>query len=694
MGYRVGIDLGGTFTDLQAIDETGRVHILKVPSTPHSPDLGFRDALEEFIGLLDGAGGKIETILHGTTVAVNAILQRKFPPIGLLATQGFRHILELGRQTVPGERGSIYVWVKPPRIVHLSNVREVTERISAKGDVLTEFDEDECRAAAQWYRNEGINTVAICFINSYVNGAHEQRAKAIFGKEHPDCLVAISSETLPEFREYERAVTTCMNALLMPILGDYVQKLRSHLKGLGIEAPLYIMKSGGGGSRADLAIEQPVYTALSGPAASVAGAAWLGRKMEFDNLITFDMGGTSTDVSLIEGGAPALVTEAQIDVYPIRTPTIDVISVGAGGGSIAWLAPGDRLRIGPLSAGADPGPACYGRGGTEPTISDANLYLGRLLEHLAGGVVELDRDKAEAALSPLAERIGLSVLDLAQGIIEIAELNMADAIRQVSVQRGKDPRLFDLIASGGAGPMHATSLAEILNIPRVIIPPSPGTGCSLGALVSDVREDYVITDIQRETNVDIDRICTQFAELENKATQALERQGFSPEDRELVRTADLRYRGMRTELTVPVLAGNLDKRAIVDMFDSLHAAHETAYGYSYKAVQQVELVNLRVAGLGKMAEVVLSQVAEGEDGNIPESRLRDVYFADGGWRETPVYERTRLTAGSILAGPAIVEQYDSTILILPQQWAETDRLGNLIIRTAAGLNTTSAAVDS
>lgn len=683
MGYRVGIDSGGTFTDLLAVNEAGDSEIVKVPSTPESPDIGFRDALRALIERLDGDGSQIETVLHGTTVAVNAILQRNFPPIGLLVTRGFRHILELARQTVPGERGSIYVWVKPPRIVNLKNVREVTERLNYKGEELTPFDDADCRETARWYKEQGINTVAICFINAYANGDHERRARAIFEAEHPGCFIAISSETLPEYREYERAVTTCMNALLMPILGEYVRALRGHLADLGLDAPLYMMKSGGGASQADLTIEHPIHTALSGPAAAVVGSAWVGRHAGEQELITFDMGGTSTDVSLVEGGFPTLVTEAEVDVYPIRTSSIDVISVGAGGGSLAWLAPGDRLRVGPRSAGADPGPACYGRGGTEPTVTDANFFLGRLSGELAGGAVTLEPGPAEASLARLGEKIGLSPLELARGIVEIGELNMADAIRQVSVQKGRDPRLFTLVASGGAGPLHAASLGEILRVPKVIVPLSPGIGCSLGALVSDVREDYVLTDIQREVDADLDRIRRHFAELEEKATAALQRQGFDTSLRRIVRSADLRYRGMRTELTAPVSDGKLTDEALKEMFDGLHAAHQSAYGYSYQGVQQVELVNLRVAGIGKMPDVTIRRVPPSGGSGGAVTGQRPVYFVESGWLETPVYDRKGLGMGDAFEGPAIVTQYDSTIVILAGQRVSVDGYGNLVIDTQA-----------
>ena len=685
MGVRVGIDSGGTFTDLQAVDEHGAEYVVKLPSTPADPSLGFRQVLETLIERLVGDPSKIDIVSHGTTVAVNAILQGQFPPIGLLVTRGFRHILELARQTVPGERGAIYTWVKPPRLVPLGNVLEVTERLDFRGNVMEPFDDEDCRRAVRWFREQEINTVAVCFLNSYASGAHEKRAREIFTEEFPECFLSLSSETLPEYREYERAVTTCMNALLMPILGSYVQSLREHLDELRISAPLFIMKSGGGSTRADLVVEQPVYTALSGPAAAVAGMAWLGRGVGLDDLITFDMGGTSTDVSLVEGGEPALVTETEIGVYPIRAPAIDVISIGAGGGSIAWLAPGDRLRVGPRSAGADPGPACYGRGGVEPTITDADLFLGRLPTILAGGTVSLDRDRAEAALTEFGSRIRLSTIDAARGIIEICELNMADAIREVSVQKGRDPRLFTLVTAGGAGPLHACQLAELLMIPKVLIPRYPGVGCSLGALVSDVREDFVRTDIQAESAIDLDRVNGHYEELESAADEVLRRQGFKDAELSIVRSADLRYRGMRTELTVPVASGRVDEPAMAEIFSGLHRAHQSAYGYSYEGEQQVELVNLRVAGIGRLPEVHrhVDNAAQGELGDAL-TGTRKVFFSEDGWIEAAVYDRSHLAAGLKFEGPAIVEQYDSTGVIMPGQTVEVDAQDNLIVTTVAG----------
>ena len=377
------------------------------------------------------------------------------------------------------------------------------------------------------------------------------------------------------------------------------------------------------------------------------------------------------------------MSETELDVYPLRTPSIDVVSVGAGGGSIAWLAPGDRLAVGPQSAGADPGPACYGRGGEEATITDANLYLGRLPDTLAGGAVSLDRSLAEMALDRLGKRIGLTAEALAWGIVQIGELNMADAIRQVSVRKGRDPRLMTLVASGGAGPVHACSLSEILRVPRVLIPPSPGIGCSLGALVSNVREDFVVTDIQHEADPDFERIRAVYRELEEKARETLRRQGFEGSRCRVERSADLRYRGMRTELTVSVDSEDMDNGAIREIFDSLHAAHEDAYGYSYSGQQQVELVNIRVAGVGLMPDVPGVRRSGDATGSRPRfTRREKVCFGRDNWIETSFYERDGLAPGSAITGPAVVLQYDSTTVIHPGQSAAVDGSGNLVVLTA------------
>ena len=680
---RVGIDTGGTFTDLLAVDDNGKRTVLKVPSTPSSPDQAVHNALKT---LLDSHGvqpNAIQSVIHGTTVAVNAILQNKLPVIGMITTKGFRHILELARQTIPGERGSLYTWTKPPRIVHLSNVKEVGERMTASGDVLTSLDEDSVVAAAKYYEAQGITSVAVCLLNAYSNETHERQVRDIFARTTPDCSVTLSAETLPEFREYERAVTTCFNAALAPVLGHYVSAIRNHLDGLQITAPLFIMKSAGGATRAAFAITNPIHTALSGTAAAVIGSAWIGRTSSIDNLITFDMGGTSTDVAMIENGNPALVAEFEINNTPIRSPAVDVISIGAGGGSLAQRAPGQRFKVGPESAGAVPGPACYGLGNTEPTITDANIFLGRLSGDLAGGTVKLDRVRAEQALERLGKDFDLNAPEMAAGILEVGEMNMADAIREVSVKRGRDPRHYTLIAGGGAGPLHAASLAEKLSIPTVIVPPHPGIGCALGALVSDVREDFIMTDIQSESLCNVARLASWYAALEHRATDALSAQGFAVKDQAISRSADVRYVGMRTELTVPVPPGPVTEDLAKRIFDALHDVHEATYGYAYRHQQECEIVNLRVTGTGHLPNIPPASISEDSTSDIPPPhRTRNVYFPNTGFIQTTVYDRTALTGSDSIVGPAIIEQYDSTTVVLPGQRMQPDRFGNLIISTS------------
>ena len=363
MGIRVGIDSGGTFTDVMAVGEDGHVYSVKVTSTPENPALGFEDGLRKALDLLKISPSELECILHGTTVAINAILERRFPEVALITTQGFRHILEIARQTVPGEQGSIYHWVKPSRVVPLERVYEITERVSASGEVLVPLDQEQARTVARQLKADGIEAVAVSLINSYANTEHEEQLRRILLEEHPSCFLAISSETLCEFREYERTLTTCMNAVLMPLVSSYLDALVNLLQKLGGQSPLFVMKSAGGVVTADRAAAQPLSTALSGPAAAVLGMAWLGQHSGFGNIISFDMGGTSTDVALIESGRLPIVPEAQLDIYTVRAPTVDVISIGSGGGSIAGIGPADRVTVGPRSAGASPGPACYGKGG-------------------------------------------------------------------------------------------------------------------------------------------------------------------------------------------------------------------------------------------------------------------------------------------------------------------------------------------
>ncbi|MEE8348434.1 MAG: hydantoinase/oxoprolinase family protein [Acidobacteriota bacterium] len=681
MGIRIGIDSGGTFTDVMAVGEDGQIHSVKVPSTPKNPALGFEDGLLKALSLLDVSPSQLDFILHGTTVAINAILERRFPEVALITTQGFRHILEIARQTVPGERGSIYHWVKPPRVVPLERVFEIAERVSASGEIIVPLDPEEVRKLARNLKEDGVKAVAVSLINSYANTEHEEQIRRILLEEHPSCFLATSSETLCEFREYERTLTTCMNAVLMPLISSYLEALDNRIQELEGQSPLFVMKSSGGVVTADRAAAQPLSTALSGPAAAVLGMAWLGQNSGFKNIISFDMGGTSTDVALIESGRLPISPEAQLDIYTVRAPTVDVISIGSGGGSIAGIGAGDRVTVGPRSAGASPGPACYGTGGKEPTVTDANLVLGRIPAYLVGGEVVLDPEVAAATVTEFGKNLGLSLVEAAEGILEIAAFNMSDAVRQVSVRRGRDPRDFALFALGGAGPLHACRLAQILEIPTVVVPPNPGLGCALGLLVADVKDDFLITAIHREDQFDFSRINSQFATLESRATASLEQQKIPPHQRQLLKEADLRYKGMASELTVSVPDGEMGPTEAEEMLGRFHRAHQDNYGYSYEGQQKVEIVNLRVAAVGHLPHLEPHPIDEGDtDVASAITSSRRVYFEKvRDFVECPIYDREKLRSGHRLIGPAIIEQYDTNTVIYPEQDLEVDALGNLVI---------------
>ena len=682
MTVRVGVDTGGTFTDLMAWTDDGRIVVQKVPSTPDDNTRAFLDGLD---GLTDACGASpadVASISHGTTVALNAVLQKKWLPIGLLVTTGYREVIEIARQTVPGDWGAIYTWVKPPRVVPLENVKEVDERLSYKGEVLVPLDEDSVRERARWLKSAGIDSVAICFLHSYADPSHEQRARDIVKEEHPECFVSISSDVLPEFREYERAMTTCLDAVLMPLVSEYLDQLNNGLAGNGYSSSLLMMKSMGGLSRHDKVVDQPISIAYSGPSAGVLGMAWLADKIGETKVLTYDMGGTSTDVALVEDGRPLLTTEGSLDIYPMKTPTIDLVSIGAGGGSIATLGTGNRLRVGPESAGASPGPACYGRGGEQPTVTDANLVLGRVPASLLSGALQLDAEAARAAVSTIADGLGIGLEEAAYGILEIAAFAMAGAVREVSVKRGRDPREYSLFAYGGAGPLHAAQLASLLGISRIVIPANPGLGSCIGLLAADIKETAVRTVPMRDDQLDIAHVTARFAELETRVRSAVVEQEIAGKDVEVERLVDVRYLGMASELTVP-LPG--DGTTIGQAIDVFHDAHQRAYGYSYRGEQVVEIINLRVIGTGPLSLIEMTETdLEPGDGSAAQIGERQVYFGpDEGLQACVIYDRAGLGPGQAVSGPAIVEQYDSTIVVPPWADASVDGFGNLRIERRA-----------
>lgn len=686
---RIGIDTGGTFTDVVAVDEeTGRQASTKTPSTPGDPAEGFMAGIHKILGRLGARPEDVAAVVHGTTVATNRLLEGKVDHLGFVTTEGYAHLLEIARQSVPDGYGNSYFWVKPPRIVPADLVRTVGGRLTFDGGELRPFSEDDAVAAARFFRDRGITTIGVCFLHSYANPEHELRMRDVLAREHPDAVVSISAEVLREYREYERSVTTLVDAAVKPSIARYVRTIAERLATLneGAERPpaFYIMKSNGGVLSADEVVRQPISTVLSGPAAGALGAAVVAQAAGFDSVLTLDGGGTSTDVAVVVDGHPALTTEGSVGVYPSKIPMIDVVTVGAGGGSVAWLSPEGTLKVGPRSAGADPGPLCYGTGGTEPTVTDAHLVLGRIPPHLLGGEIPLDIDAARSGIADLAGRLGLTTERCAAGVLEISAWNQANALRQVTVTRGLDVRDFHLVSFGGSGSLLACRLADVLGLAGVLVPPDPGNLSAYGLLTVDVRNDYVRTAVVRQAALDPDAVGKTFDDLRAEADAALAREGFGPGGRRFLRTADLRYFGQASEVRVDVPDGPVTTALAAAVAGSFHAAHRALYGYDFAhdARQEVEWVNLRVTGVGPIARPVLRVAPPGSGAVARETRPVD--FGDGdGPAITPIYDRAALGAGDTVAGPAVIEEFGSTVPVHPGFTATVDGHGNLLIAREA-----------
>jgi len=688
---RLGIDTGGTFTDIVAFDvERGEQWTTKVPSTPANPALGFMDGIHTIAQQAGFSAAEIASVSHGTTVATNALLSEEgsFPGLGLIVTRGFKYLLEIARQSVPQGYGNSYFWVKPERIVAVHHVQEVRERRNFRGEVLVPFDVAEAETAARWFAENGIDCIGVCFLHAYADGEHEQRMREVIARIHPRAAVSISSEVLPEYREYERAITTLVDAFVKPRVARYVGEIQSRVEGeLGPTTPFYIMKSNGGVISAREVAGQPITTMLSGPAAGALGAALLAQTAGFPRVLTLDGGGTSTDVAVVEEGVPHVTTEGRVGRFPVKVPMIDVATVGAGGGSIAWRSRDGRLRVGPGSAGAEPGPMCYARGGQQPTVTDATLLLGRIPPYLLGGQIPLDVGLAERGIGGLADTLGFSPEATAAGILEIAAWSQANAVRQVTVKRGLDVRDYVLVAFGGSGPLQAGRLLDVLGLQAALVPPAPGNVSAFGLLTVDLKNDYVTTAVQRDDRLDLDRLNTLYADLETQAHAALIREGFAAHETALVRSADLRYFGQASEVRVDVPAGRLDRAAADAAIERFHTAHERTYGYSYRISQPpqaIEWVNVRVTGIGPIRRPPLRPLNASLPG--PAARAvtgrRDVLFG-AERRETSIYARARLQPGDCVPGPAIVEEFGSTTVVYPRQEATVDRFGNLLLRRAA-----------
>lgn len=688
--YRLGVDIGGTFTDLVMMDEaTGNLRLIKMSSTPKDPSIGFMNVTERVLNESKVNPEDISYLVHGTTVATNTIIEGKGAKTGFIATEGFRDVFEIGRQI----RATLYDLFcdKPKPLIPRYLCLEATERLDFAGDVLKPLNEESVRKAIQNFKIEKVESIAVCLLHAYINAGHEKRIKEIIGEEMPHVFVSISSDLCPEMREYFRASTTAINSLLMPILTRYLGQLENQLKHLGVNAGLHLMTSAGGMASSEVARQEPVHLIESGPAAGVIASTYIGKLAGVENLISFDMGGTTAKVGLVVEGMPkvaphfevgsAAVADNRGGGYPVRTPVIDLVEIGAGGGSIARVDPGGALRVGPRSGGADPGPACYGKGQENPCITDANLLLGRLNpDYFIGGEQKLFPEFAERAVKKLSDQLGMNVIEAANGIIQIANASMVGAIRLISVQRGFDPREFVLVAFGGAGPLHANDLAQELRIPKILIPMSPGVTSALGLLVSNVKHDYVQANITPLEDVDLNAINSIFDDLETRAREVLTSEGIPTSDTSFIRYLDIRYIGQSYELKIPIENRPLkpdDKQSINAAF---FKEHEQTYGYA-SASEPTEVVNLRLTAIGSISKPKLKELEEGNgDSSSSVTSERQVYFYQLDRSITcKIYNRYKLKSNDHIDGPAIVEEIDSTVVILPDYHAKVDRFGNIII---------------
>ncbi len=682
--WRVGVDSGGTFTDVCMFDElAGRMSVWKVSSTPDDPSRGIARGVEE--GMRECANptgdpaSAIDYLGHGTTVATNALITHRGSKVGLLTTGGFRDLLEIGRQ----KRPDLYdIFADKPQTLVPRDLRfEVAERLLHDGTVETALDTDAVREAARAMGDNGVEAVAICFLYSFVNPAHEQQARAILEEELPDVFLCTSHEIAPEFREFERLSTTTVNAYLGPIMKRYIRRLTPRFENLGLTVPPHLTQSNGGVVRFDAAAETPVRAVLSGPSTGVVAAQVIGAAAGEADIITFDMGGTSSDVALMAGGQMTRTNEASVHGYPIKAPMLDIHTVGAGGGSIARIDSGGLLKVGPESAGADPGPVCYGRGGDAATVTDANVVLQVLNPtHLLGGRMEIRRDLALQAIDRMAEQLGMDAMETAQGIISVVTANMAKAIRVISVQRGHDPRRYALMAFGGAGPLHAVRLAQELGMPRVIIPPAPGTLCAMGLLMTDLRAEFPVTRLLPLEHDTLDGIAAAADQVTAQAEGWFDSEAIAPDRRQTLRRVDMRYEGQNYELSIALPDGPVTQATLDILRARFTEAHTRLYGFAVED-ERIFCVTFRAEAIGLVQKADLPKRALGPSNAAPAiiGSRQTWYPETGSFTETALYLRDRLLPGMCFDGPAIVEQMDTTTLVPPGVAARVDETGNLVL---------------
>jgi N-methylhydantoinase A len=682
MAYRLGVDVGGTFTDLFLVGDgngDGRFRV-KTPSTPADPSEGVLAGVRR---ICEEAGidvGDIRNILHGTTVATNAVLESKGARVGLITTSGFHQILHLARSQTPGPLAGWIIMIKPDPPASLADTREAVERMDARGETIVEVDVEQVEGIVRDLVESGVETLTVALINSYVNGAHERQIGEIVERLYPGFAVTLSSEVLPEFREYERALTACMNSYVRPTVAAYVNRLQEQLAAIGAKADVNILRSDAGLMTTREAARNPIYGVLSGPSGGVAGALYVARKAGFDDILAFDMGGTSTDVALCQNGQPTIGRETAIGHFRIKVPSVNVHTVGAGGGSIAHVPELTKaLRVGPQSAGAEPGPAAYGKGGAEPTVTDANVVLGHLPPSLLGGEMKLDTEAARSAVQTVTDAMGLdSVEQAAEGILAIVNENMAGALRLVSVQRGHDPRDFSLVAYGGAGPLHANALAKLMGSFPVIVPPAPGLLCAIGDLVADFRDEFAQTYIRLLADASGGDVAEILDGLGARATDWLDGEGIPADARRVAYSADMRYHRQGYEIPVALEPDEIRADGLSDLEERFNRLHEQLYGFRMPGTA-CEIVNLRAVGFGAVPN---PELPVGEAGSADASGAvvdeHDVVF-DGERVPTKIYDRAKLEPGATFEGPAIVTEFDSTTVVLPGHRAAVDVNYNLLI---------------
>jgi len=682
MAYRLGVDVGGTFTDLFLVSEEngGARFRVKTPSTPSDPSDGVLVGVKRICEEAGIAVADLQNILHGTTVATNAVLESKGARVGLITTRGFGQILHLARSQTPGPLAGWIIMIKPDPPASLADTREATERTDASGKPIVPVDVAQVEQIVRDLVESGVETLTVALINSYVNPAHEEEIGAIVERLYPGFPVTLSADVLPEFREYERALTACMNSYVRPKVAAYVDRLQTELQAIGAKADVNILRSDAGLMTTREAARNPIYGVLSGPSGGVAGALFVASKAGYDDILTFDMGGTSTDVSLCQHGLPTIGRETAISHFRIRVPSVDVHTVGAGGGSIAHVPELTKaLRVGPESAGAEPGPAAYGKGGTLPTVTDANVVLGHLPPQLLGGEMSLDVESARTAVQSIADAMGLATAeDAAEGILAIVNENMAGALRLVSVQRGHDPRDFALVAYGGAGPLHANAVAELMGSFPVIVPPAPGLLCAIGDLVADFRDEFARTYIRLLAEIDPEDVASVLDELGGRADTWLDGEGIPPEVRTVTYTADMRYHGQGYEIPVTIDPAEIRSVGVADLEERFNGLHEQLYGFRMQETA-VEIVNLRAVGFGSVPK---PELPVGESGGADASGAvvdeHQVRFG-GADHATAIYDRSKLQPGMAFAGPAIVTEFDSTTVVLPGYAAAVDVNFNILI---------------